>query len=83
MGATVFWVCHKWSSKEWWGWFVLLLHLIVEDIEEHSPHLEELSHYLELLLYSRASYSIGQEGSMSCHSQDLENITKLYKLMVA
>jgi len=36
-------VCHKWSSKEWWGWFVLLLYLIVEDIEE-------LSHYLELLL---------------------------------
>jgi len=74
----VFWVCQKWS-KEWWGWFVLLLYLIVEDIEEHSPHLEELSHYLELLLCIHVQvHSIGhyEEGSMSCHSQDLENITK-------
>ena len=31
-GATVFWVCRKWNSKEWWGWFVLLVCLIFEDI---------------------------------------------------
>ena len=43
MGVTVFWVCHKWSSKEWWGLFVLLVYLIFEE-------LEELSHDLALLL---------------------------------
>ena len=43
MGATVFWVCRKWSNREWWGWFVLLVYLIFGAIEE-------LSHYLELLL---------------------------------
>jgi len=43
MGAMAFWVCRKWSNKELWGWFVLLLHLILEDIEE-------LSHDLALLL---------------------------------
>ena len=42
MGATVFWVCRKWSNREWWGWFVLLLHLILEDIEELSRDLELL-----------------------------------------
>ena len=42
-GATVFWVCRKWSNKEWWGWFVLLVYLRFEDFEE-------LSHDLELLL---------------------------------
>ena len=39
MGVTVFWVCRKWNNREWWGWFVLLVDLIVEDIEELSPHL--------------------------------------------
>ena len=39
MGATVFWVCHKWNNKEWWGWFVLLVHLIVEAFEEPSRDL--------------------------------------------
>ena len=42
MGVTVFWVCHKWNSNEWWGWFVLLVYLIFEDIEEHSHDLELL-----------------------------------------
>ena len=42
MGVTVFWVCHKWSSKELWGWFVLVVYLILEDIEELSHHLEQL-----------------------------------------
>ena len=42
MGATVFWVCRKWSSKEWWGWFVLLVYLIFEDFEELSRDLEQL-----------------------------------------
>ena len=32
MGAMVFWVCRKWNNKEWWGWFVLLLYLIVEEL---------------------------------------------------
>ena len=39
MGATVFWVCRKWSNKEWWVWFVLPVYLSVEDIEELSPDL--------------------------------------------
>ena len=43
MGAMVFWVCRKWNNKEWWGWCVLLLYLIFEDVEE-------LFHDLELLL---------------------------------
>ena len=42
MGATVFWVCRKWNNKEWWGWFVLLVYLIVEDIEEPAHDLELL-----------------------------------------
>ena len=42
MGATVFWVCRMWNSREWWGWFVLLVYLIFEDIEEPSHHLELL-----------------------------------------
>ena len=42
MAATLFWVCRKWSNREWWGWFVLLLYLIVEDIEEHPHDLELL-----------------------------------------
>ena len=43
MDVWVFWVYRMWNNREWWGWFVLLFYLIVEDIEE-------LSHYLELLL---------------------------------
>ena len=43
MGATVFWVCRKWSSRESWEWFVLLVYLTFEDTEE-------LPRYLELLL---------------------------------
>ena len=39
MGARVFWVCRTWNNKEWWGWFVLLVYLIVEDFEEHSRDL--------------------------------------------
>ena len=39
MGAMVFWVCRKWSSKESWGWFVLLVYLRFEDFEELSPDL--------------------------------------------
>ena len=42
MGASVFWVCRKWSSKESWGWFFLLVYLIFEDIEELSSDLELL-----------------------------------------
>ena len=42
MGATVFWVCRKWSNKEWWGWFVLRVYLSLEDFEEPSLHLELL-----------------------------------------
>ena len=42
MGATVFWVCRKWSSKEWRGWFVLRVYLIFEDVEEPAPDLELL-----------------------------------------
>ena len=42
-GAMVFSVCRKWNNKEWWGWFVLRIHLILEDFGE-------LSLYLELLL---------------------------------
>ena len=40
--ATVFWVCHKWSSKELWGWFVLLVYLTFEDFEEPAHDLELL-----------------------------------------
>jgi hypothetical protein len=42
MDATVFWVCRKWSSKGWWGWFVLLVYLTFEDVEEPAPDLELL-----------------------------------------
>jgi hypothetical protein len=42
MGATVFWVCRKWNSKEWWGWFVLLFDPRFEDFEEPSHDLELL-----------------------------------------
>jgi len=42
MGVWVFWVCHKWNNREWWGWFVLLVYLIVEVIEEPSHDLELL-----------------------------------------
>ena len=42
MGVTVFWVCHKWNNREWWEWFVLLVYLVFEDIEEHPPDLELL-----------------------------------------
>ena len=38
-GARVFWVCRKWNSKEWWGWFVLLVYLSFEAIEEPAPDL--------------------------------------------
>ena len=42
MDATVFWVCRKWNNKEGWGWFVLLVYLRFEDIEEPAPDLELL-----------------------------------------
>ena len=42
MDATVFRVCRTWSSKEWWGWFVLLVYLTFEDVEEPAPDLELL-----------------------------------------
>ena len=42
MGAMVFWVCRKWSSKESWGWFVLRVYPSVEDFEEPAHDLELL-----------------------------------------
>ena len=39
MAAREFSVCRKWNNKEWWGWFVLLVYLIFEDIEEHPRDL--------------------------------------------
>ena len=42
MGATVFWVCRTWNNRQWWGWFVRLLYLILEDFEELSRYLEVL-----------------------------------------
>ena len=42
MGVWVFWVCRKWSSREWWELFVLLLYLILEDVEEPAHDLELL-----------------------------------------
>jgi len=42
MDATVFWVCRKWNNKESWGWFVLLVYLSFEAIEEPAPDLELL-----------------------------------------
>ena len=41
-GAMVFWVCHKWNNKEWWGWFALVLDLIVEAFEAPAPDLAQL-----------------------------------------
>ena len=41
-GATVFSVCRKWNSREWWGWFVLRFYLILVDNEEHPHDLDML-----------------------------------------
>ena len=30
-GAMAFWVCRKWSNRELWGWFVLLVYLMLEE----------------------------------------------------
>ena len=42
MDVWMFWVYRMWNNREWWGWCVLLVCLIVEVFEELPHDLEEL-----------------------------------------